>query len=107
MVREGRVPEIHTGARELAARGCTRDDPMACETLGELMEQAGEPAAEMIDAYDRACEAGAAAACLRAGIVYANGDVVSRDEARALFYFTIGCQLGDAQSCEKGRAGLR
>ena len=61
-----------------------------------------EDRARAVALFDAACQAGAA--CGKAGLAYATGDGVERDDNRAWNYLRDGCAEGDALSCKGYRA---
>ena len=49
--------------------------------------------------YRKACDGGNGSGCYYSGVIYARGDGFPRNESLAVLLFSIGCELGNSDSC--------
>lgn len=87
-----------TKAASYYAFSCKAGFMPSCLYLGDIHKREGR-ASDAMRLYDYACEEGSGAACLRSGVLRANGTGMPADAASAAAYYARGCDAGDAQSC--------
>jgi TPR repeat protein len=93
------IPVDKDRAKSLYAFSCTKSVRDGCYYLG-LQELAGD--ADLPNAavhFRQACEMGSAGGCNNLGLMYSNGQGVSRNPAKALEYLQRGCDGGDLRAC--------
>lgn len=92
-------------ARALFERACDGGYAAACLNLGVAFERSGDPSelTAAAERYARACAADDVEvirlACFNLALLHANGLGVPRDRARAVAWFTRGCDHDDSKSC--------
>ncbi|EYF05680.1 tetratricopeptide repeat protein [Chondromyces apiculatus] len=79
---------------------CGKKHAGSCAALGALYLSGSErDPAKAAEAFKTACDGGAAAGCVRLGVLTAEGAGVTKDAAAATKLFEKGCTEGEAAGC--------
>ena len=100
------VPKDLKKAEQLYRQACERGEGQSCHTLGVWYKlgQNGLPrdAAQVLAFLGKACQAQfGGGACDMLGEMYETGDLVARDEAKAVAYFHRACETNSQLGCLK------
>lgn len=88
-------------ALDLYEQACRGGDASGCSELaGNLIERQGDSAAgRAAEIAKKGCDGGHPAACSHLGLLYATGEGVEQDHARATGLYEIACDGGDPAGC--------
>ncbi len=99
--RDG-FPRDLARSAEAYARGCTLDQKVACNNLGDAYEYGDGVRRDLSRAaelYDRACRGGEPLGCANLGHLIENGEGVARDVPRARALYRDACAANNAYGC--------
>jgi TPR repeat protein len=86
-------------ARSRLEAACRKGDGLACGLAYEVSRATGAKAGDGMKSLTAACNAGSAFACGSLGSLYAEGQGVPKDEARAMKLFVQGCDAHGWLAC--------
>jgi TPR repeat protein len=103
-----------SSALALYDRSCRGGSAQGCAYYGVALGDSAAAVAQQHAAFERACTLKDAAGCGHLAYLYATGDGVTRDHARATAFYEQACALGDPMGCynvglnhEEGRGVTR
>lgn len=81
---------------------CSAGNPQACLTYGkDLVEGDDSGITRGISRLERACGLGSGAACMYLGDQYSSGELIAKDNERALDMYDRACTSGEAHGCAR------
>jgi hypothetical protein len=99
MFLAGSGPGVDEGrAREFLRRGCSGGSMAACTRLGDLDRKTGL-AVNVQAMFERACRGGDGDGCANYGLIFGRGEGVPADHAKAVTYYTLGCDQDSLLGC--------
>jgi TPR repeat protein len=99
--RDGYPRDLARSA-EAYERGCTLDQKVACNNLGDAYEYGDGVRRDLpraVELYDRACRGGEPLGCANLGHLIENGEGTPRDVPRARSLYRDACAAGDVYGC--------
>jgi TPR repeat protein len=99
MFLAGSGPAVDEGrAREFLRRGCSGGSMAACTRLGDLERKTGLEV-NVLAMFERACRGGDGEGCASYGLMFGRGEGMPADQAKAVTYYTLGCDQGSQRAC--------
>ena len=92
-------PDGRKSALSLYERSCQAGSAEGCAHYGVALGEASAPVARQREAFDRACTLRDGSGCAHLAYLYATGDGVMQDHARATDLYEQACTLGDPMGC--------
>ena len=102
------MPKERSTAIKTFEKACALGDKDGCHNAGTAYLQGANVKKDTQKAkshLEKACTTGQFQSCANLGIAYQSGEfALPKDPAAAMKFFKIGCELGDAKSCENLKA---